>query len=75
MLRKTSTALISHIIWYPLKDNRAVFIHVNDRGGNLPVSVYDDVLNHLLAFHQAADVRLRVADEAGGTAGRRLLLH
>ncbi len=31
--------------------------------------------NQLLFPHQAADVRLCDADEAGGTAGRRLLLH
>lgn len=31
--------------------------------------------SHLLLLHQVADVWLRDANEAGGTAGRRLLLH
>lgn len=37
--------------------------------------VYDDVQNHLLFLRQVADVRLCGANEAGGTAEWRLLLH
>lgn len=60
---------------------RAVFIYVNYCGVQVSIMAikisvaYGDMQNRLLFVLQVADVWLCDANEAGGTAGRRLLLH